>query len=52
MLLLLLRVLQGAKRLYEEFMRPFLYSNAKKIDPVFRGTQAVSWPCFRMKSQA
>lgn len=32
---------QGAKRLYEDFMRPFLYKNAKKIDPVFRGTQAV-----------
>lgn len=33
---------QGAKKLYEEFVKPFLFTHAGKIDPVFNSTKAVS----------
>lgn len=36
---------QGAKKLYDECVRPFLYSHAAKIDPFFKTTQAVSACC-------
>jgi len=32
---------QGAKVLYEEFVKPFLVTHAAKFDPVFVGTQRV-----------